>query len=570
MQIFDNYVSGVKSGKIVACKYVKLAIARHERDLLRGDVYFDRSEVQFALDFFQLLNLIPNINNFVPFVLEPFQAFIVGSILGWKKTQNRKRKYDRAYIEVARKNGKTFLSAGISLYLLIVDNEPSPEVYIAANSKAQAFICFKDAKDMVMSSPALVELIKIRQFHMSIDHPINGMYKYLSADSKKHDGLRPHCAVLDEIHEYKTNALHNIFASAMGNREQPLILMITTAGFNKTFWCYRDQRKFIINILEQTLESDNVFGIIYTLDVGDDYRNPDVWIKSNPNLGVSVRREYLKQEVRTAEIKPSDRVAILTKNFNIWMDAALIWIDSQTWRKHGEFIPDEDLVGLSCFGGADLSYTMDITCYTLTFTLANGRKYLRHRFFVPKDSAYKRQEATGIPYLDWIKEGHLIACDGTTIDYDILKTNILDDFNKFDFTTMGFDPYNAHHIMQELNAEIPKINVKVNDKWSKIDRIYTISQSFKSISPTAKEFERMSLAENQEFQHDNNPVMAWMVSNVVLRMDSDGNIKPDKGKSEEKIDGVISSLLSLEQDLFWRDKEIRKTSIYEGRKPTIL
>lgn len=575
MDEFEQYIEDVLNGDVNTCKYVRLAVLRHLDDLERTDIYFDKRAAQYAMDFFSLLNLNTNPNDFKPFILSPFQKFIVGSIFGWKKAKNGFRRYNRAYIEVARKNGKTFFSAGISLLMMLADGERSPQIYTGANSKGQAYICFKDAVNMVKSSPALLTEMKIREYDMRTrDLTLDGVYKYLSADAAKHDGLRPHCVILDEIHEYKTNKLHGIFASAMVNRTQPLILMITTAGFNKIYWCYRDQRKFAIETLQKEVEADNLFAIIYTLDAGDDWKDPANWIKANPNLGVSLDEDALAQEIRTAMVKPEDRINILTKNLNLWEDSPTFFIEGERWDAAKRPMTDLDLIANSekAYIGADLSYSLDITAYTIAFKLFDGNIYLKHRFFVPYGTAERRQEASGIPYMSWINDGHLIPCSGEVIDYELVEKYILEDVERFDVLTAGFDPHNASHLMQRLNRSLDKLYVKTADdkNYTQISPCYAIHQGFGTISPMIDLFEGSLYTEPKKLSHDGNPVMRWMLMNSVIVKNDDGKRKVSRNRSTEKIDGVISSLLAVEQLSYWDDKEIRKGSVYEKQNLRVL
>ena len=568
MEDFEQYMADVLSGKIITGGYVKKAVYRHQKDLLRTDVYFDEEAAQYAIDFFVLLNLNTDPDTFEPFVLSPYQKFITGSIFGWKVKRTGFRKYNRAYIEIARKNGKTFFAAGVSLYMMVADGEVSPKSFTGANSKQQAYLCFKDAVNMVRASPALTAEIKVREFDMETrSKAIGGEYRYVSADASKHDGLRPHCAILDEIHEYRTNKLYGIFSSAMVNRTQPLILMITTAGFNKTYWCYREQRKFATQILDEKVDSDNMFAIIYSLDTGDDWRNPDVWIKANPNLGISVRFDALEQEIRTAIIKPEERNNILTKNLNIWENSLTSFLEPVRWETAFEKQKEEDLKGLRCHIGADLSYILDITAYTIAFKLKDGRTYLKHRFFVPKETALLREEVTGTPYMTWISEGHLIGCEGETIDYEQIRKYLLADFKAYGIMTAGFDFYNANHLMEQLNSELPKLYVRteLGKPYTKINPCYGIGQSYGTISPMVDMFLGELYASPQLIVHDGNPVMDWMLGNVVLVYNDEGRKKPSKAKANGKIDGVISTILALEQLNYWADKDIRKNSGIDER-----
>lgn len=470
--------------------------------------------------------------------------------------------------------GKTFvrthnttIAAGIGLYMFVADGEAGAEVYTGATTRDQAKICFTDARQMALVSKPISSRAEVLTKNMSIV-PTASKFEYVSSDYDTLDGLNPHLAILDEVHAYKTGGLYDIFISAMGARTQPLLLIITTAGFRKEWWYYKSQRKGIIDILSGRVQDDTTFGIIYTLDEGDDWKDPKVWKKANPSLGVNIKESYLRQRVNDALIRPSETVNVMTKHFNVWTDAAKIWIPKPKWNSF--YTKEPDLKGLQCFGGVDLSYVRDITAYTLCFLLPNGKKYLKHRFFVPLDSANDREQATGIPYAQWIREGHLIANDGNTIDYNNVKKYIIDDLNQYNIHTIGFDKANASHIMQEINDEVSPLHLNIDGKWQFINRVYGISPHVKTISPPTKEFERMVFCDDPEILHDGNPVMEWMIGNVVIKSNSEGDIRPDKEKSEEKIDGVMSTILSIEQLLYWSKLDTKPKSKYEEEDLTMF
>lgn len=554
-----QYINDVLSGKELVCQYTRQAVERHVSDLKRKDIYFDEEEAERVLKFFPFLKHYKGAWAGKDFILEPYQCFIISCIFGWKNLDGTRR-FRKATIEIPRKSGKTTIAAGIGLFMFVADGESGAEVYTGATTRDQAKICFTDARQMALVSKPINSRAEVLTKNMSIV-PTASKFEYVSSDYDTLDGLNPHLAILDEVHAYKTGGLYDIFISAMGARTQPLLLIITTAGFRKEWWYYKSQRKGIIDILSGRVKDDTTFGIIYTLDEGDDWKDPNVWKKANPSLGVNIKESYLRQRVNDALIRPSETVNVMTKHFNVWTDAAKIWIPKPKWNSF--HVKEPDLSGLQCFGGVDLSYIRDITAYTLCFMLPNGKKYFKYKFFVPLDSARDREEATGIPYSQWIREGHLIANDGNTIDYNNVKKHIIDDLNTYNIHTIGFDKANASHIMQEINDEVAPLHLNIDGKWQFINRVYGISPHVKTISPPTKEFERMVFCDDPEVLHDGNPVMEWMIGNVAIKSNAEGDIRPDKEKSEEKIDGVMSTILSIEQMLFWSKVDLKPKSKYE-------
>jgi len=562
-----KYVKDVSEDKIPTCKETKLAIKRHLSDLKRDDIYIDEGAANKVFLFFSFVTLVEGEMAGERFVPTPEQSFIILSVFGWKRKKNGKRRFTVVSLEVARKFGKTTFLAVLGLFMLIGDGEERGQVYSGGTTRDQAAICFDIAKLMAENSPKIAERLDILTKNM-LHNQSASFFRYMASDTKKLDGFNPHCAILDEVHAYKTNGLYEIFKSGMVARSQPLIFMITTAGFFKEWWYYKTQRKHLLRVLKGDAIDDSLFGMIWTLDEGDDWQDRNVWPKAIPSVGYNISYDAIQERVQEAINKPSDRNEILTKQFNVWTDGMKTWIPKEKWRSFG--VSEPALDGLKCFGGVDLSYVRDITAYTLCFILPNGKKYLKHRFFVPYDTATQRQDSTGVPYMSWIQEGHLIANDGNTIDYNNVKKYIIDDLNQYNIHTIGFDKANASHIMQEINDEVSPLHLNIDGKWQFINRVYGISPHVKTISPPTKEFERMVFCDDPEILHDGNPVMEWMIGNVVIKSNSEGDIRPDKEKSEEKIDGVMSTILSIEQLLYWSKLDTKPKSKYEEEDLTMF
>jgi phage terminase large subunit-like protein len=338
-----------------------------------------------------------------------------------------------------------------------------------------------------------------------------------------------------------------------------MTLMITTAGFHKEWWYYRDQRKYAIDILEGRLIDDSLFAIIYTLDEGDDWRDESVWKKANPSIGNTPTWEYLRERVNEAMNKPSQRVNVKTKHFNLFVDAAKTWIPSEAWRSLDTKTPD--LSGLKSFGGLDLANTRDIAAYSLCIPLGDGRVYLKRFLFVPLEGAYARQEVTGIPYAEWIDAGHLIGTEGNSIDYKAIKQAILDYQKEVELHSIAIDRWNSTHFRQNLQDEMGKMYVKHQGKMQHIDRVNDFGQGFKDMSDPTKLYESMIV--DGLIVHDGNPVIEWMLGNVALKVDPAGNIKPDKDKSSEKIDGIVSDIMAIGEWTYWGAESTESKSKYE-------
>lgn len=543
-----QYAWGVRRGKIVACRYVKLAVERHFRDLETGSqrgLWFDPEAAQHAIDFFRFLRHSKGEWAGQELELEPWQQFIKWASFGWKR-EDGTRRFRTVYEEVARKNGKTTDAAGTGLYLMVGDGEQGAEVYAAATKRDQARICHGEATRMVEASPALASRITVFRNNLHIAGTAS-KFEPLGRDSKSTDGLNIHGLIKDELHAWVDRDFNGKLDTAQGSRRQPLSIAITTAGTSRTSICY-EQREHVIKILEGLEEDDSVFGIIFCLDEGDDWEDESVWIKANPNLGVSVKLDYLREQVRKAKSTPSSLNQCLRYCFNIWTQAESRWIDPEAWKACGMEVVDEaELLGRECCGALDLSSTIDISGWALVFPpLEEAEPYkVLIRLFCPKDNIDVRSKRDRVPYEVWVRAGLLFPTPGAAIDYTFIRKQVNDDADKFDIKEIAYDRWGASKLRQDLEE----------DGHTMIE----FGQGFASMSPPTKELERLVLS--KLLAHGNNPALAWMAANVVIRTDPAGNIKPDKEKSIEKIDGIVALIMALDR----AQKNTATSSVYEER-----
>ncbi|WP_368155536.1 terminase large subunit, partial [Alistipes onderdonkii] len=378
----ELYADQVCSGAIPVCEYVRLAVERYYADLDRSldkGWYFDKKAALRAIHFIEKLKHTKGEWAGQRFRLEPWQQFALWNIFGWKNADGTRR-FRYAYIEIARKNGKTALSAGVGLYMLFADGESRPEVYSAATVKDQAKICFSDAVEIVKATDLKNYLTPYRN---SIVYELKGgTMKPLSSDYGTHDGLNPSCGIIDEFHAHKDSGMFDVIKSAFGARRQPLMFIITTAGFNKSGACYA-YRENVIKVLRGINRDDSLFGIIYTLDDKSEWDDPKMWIKSNPNLGVSLSTDYLADQVKDAKNRPEAVRNVMTKNVNLWVDAEWTWILDDAWMRCVGTTDPADMKGCACWGGLDLSNVSDITAYILLFH-ENDRFQLLPFFWIPE------------------------------------------------------------------------------------------------------------------------------------------------------------------------------------------
>lgn len=534
MSLSKSYISDIQKGKICHCKWTKLAVERHLNDLKtaksRG-FYFDEAAGERAAMFFSLLKHYKGSFSGQNFTLLPWQAFFISTLFGWKKADGSRR-FRYSYLKVSRKNGKTTLAAGICLYGLIADGENAAEIYTAATTKFQASIAFKDAMEIVKIEPHLSGMAETYQSSLYIPSTSSTM-RPVSSEDKVLDGLNPHIALIDEYHAHRDDGIFNIMKSGMGARKQPLHLTITTAGFNRTSPCYQYE-KTCKEILQGIKQDDSQFALIYELDEGDDYLDEKNWIKANPSLGATPSVEFLRQEVIQAKNNPSQLVNLLTKNFNLWTDASETWIEDQKWMQCHlpEWVPIEHLQRLPCIGAIDLASTKDLTAFTKIWIDSEEQKYYTQtRYFLPSDSMQARVKRDGVRYDVWSEAGWIELTDGNVTDYRFIKQAILEDCENYRIDSIGYDRWNSSQLVIELVEELGQ------------DTMIPYGQGYVSMSPPSKELEM--LINKKEILHDGNPVCRWCLSNVELSRDAAGNIKPDKAKSSEKIDGTVSKIIAL-------------------------
>jgi phage terminase large subunit-like protein len=545
----EEYANKVISGEILAGKYIIKACERFLSDLKREDIFFDEIEANRPINFIEkYLCHWEGKWRGKPIILELWQKFIVQQIFGWKKP-NGNRRIKSVYIQIARKNSKTTLAAAIALYHIFIDTENTPQVLVGANNEDQAKICVNSAGRIIENSPRLkhyitngqVNLYEYKKTVTKIAHiGRQGEIRAMSKVAGTKDGFNPSAGIVDEYHEAEDDSLLNVIESGQGARENPILLVATTAGFNKVGPCYSKLRHVSTRILEGLLVDDSHLAIIYEQDEKDDWKDTSTYIKSNPNLGVSVVDDYLPSRLQKAINEGGTKeVEFKTKNLNQWTDSAKTWIPSEAWAKRVR--KDIDLKGKKCFGGLDLSSVADICSFALIFPLENGDVYLKLFFWVPEDKVEQRKEK-GIPYEEWVANGFMFKTPGNVTDYNFIKKKLIELKGEYDIQGISFDRWNASQLVIDLTDEGFKMT--------------PFGQGFKDMSTPTKEFETRVIAKETEetgqvdkLYHDGNPVMAWMMGNVMIEIDPHDNIKISKKVSKDKVDGPVSSVMALGEKL---------------------
>lgn len=521
---YDSYADSVLSGKIPAGEMIKLCCARYEKDKKRiyDGLTLDKQAGERAIKFISSLKQTKGVYAGSPLTLQPWQQFLIFNLFAWKRADGTRR-FKKAYIEVARKNGKSTLAAGLGLTGLFVDKEPRAEIYSAATTKDQAKIVFEEAKEMVKHC-SLKNRINIFRNSLSYDST-GGYFKPLSSDYDTLDGLNPHISIIDEFHAHPTSGVLDVLDSASGSRRNPLMFIITTAGFYRNYPCYAYRRN-AINVLRGITEDDSLFAMIFTLDEDDDWTDPAVWIKSNPNIDISVTRDYIEQQVNDALNRPEAQVNVKTKNLNLWTDSAATWILDSKWTAAED--KSVDLKNCSCCGGLDLSNVSDITALVLAFG-EGGKTQLLPFFWIPEETAYEKMQKENIDYQKWINEGYVKVTPGNVVDYSFIKDDILRLSKEYNIISIAYDRWNSSQTVIDLQNEGMTM--------------HPFGQGFASMSTPTKTFEAGVLS--KQITHDGNPVLRWMLSNVAIARDPSGNIKPDKSKSSQKIDGISAAIMAV-------------------------
>ncbi len=547
IELMDQYIDDVLTEKRITSHYERMAVERHIQDLQRDDIEFREDKARRALNWFKILKHSKGKWAGSSFELQPFQAFITGCIFGWYK--NGSRRFQTAYIEQPRKNGKTTWAAAIGEYLFdpLGDGEPGAEVYTVATKKDQAKLSHDEATRMVKSSPHLRNRISIQRDNLSVKES-GSIFRPLGSDADTMDGLNIHGAIVDELHAHKNRKVWDVIETATGSRTNPLQLAITTAGFDKHSICW-EQHEYTEKILDGVIEDDSYFGIIYTIDEGDDWTNEEAWEKANPNLGISVSIDDMRKLAARASEIPTQLNAFLRLKLNVWTESETRWIKADTWAACVMDYGEEELRGRQCFAGLDLATTTDIAALSLVFPPEHeGEPYkILNRYFIPRENMEQRVHRDRVPYDVWVREGWIVATEGNVIDYRAIMHEVDRVAQLFDIREVAFDRWGAPNFVQQLQD-------LGGDDW-----VVSFGQGYASMSPASKEFEKLVLSEN--VSHNGDPVFAWMVANTVIEQDPAGNIKPSKAKSSEKIDGVVAAIMATDRAIRQFDGE----SVYETR-----
>lgn len=536
--IANQYIDEVLNGDKPACEFVKRACERQRRDLQLENFkyHFDEDAATRVCKFIELLPHTKGkwARERKLITLEPWQIFILTTVFGWLDKYGLRR-FKTVYTEIPRKNGKSAISSGVGLYMLAADGEEGAEVYSAATTRDQAAIVWKTAKSMADKSPGLARRFGVETSAHSVyvEHT-ESIFKPLSRDQGgNHDGYSVSCGIIDELHAHKTREIFDVIETATGSRDQPLLWNITTAGSNRAGICY-EQRAYVIKLLNQVVHDDEYFGIIYTIDDDDDWTDPDVWEKANPNWGVSVSPEDIQRKARKAIETPSAQNNFLTKHLNVWCNANTAWMNMQAWAACAADIKLERLRACKAWLAVDLASKTDIA--SIGIIIEQGDKV--YAFNLNFLNEYAIEHGTNSQYSGWERSGHIISTDGNVTDYEAIELEIKRLCDLLDVQDVCFDPWQAQRTMQNLMAEaLPVVEYR---------------QTVQNMSEPMKELEALVL--QGALVHSGDPVLDWMISNVVCHTDAKENIYPRKEFPENKIDGAVALIMALGRMLTAREQ----------------
>ena len=511
--------------------------------------HYDEAKADRAVKFIQLLTHTKGKWAGKPFILFPWQEKIVRDLFGTIKA-NGYRQFNTAYIEIPKKNGKSELAAAITLYLLCADGEERAEVYGCAGDRGQASIVFDVAADMVAMCPALAAKCKILPAYKRITYkPTNSTYQVLSAEAYSKHGFNVHGVIFDELHTQPDRKLFDVMTKGSGDaRTQPLFFLITTAGTDIHSVCYEQHQK-ALDVLSGKKVDPTYYSCVYGIDEEDDWTDEKVWAKANPSLNLTIDIEKVRAACNSAKQNPAEENTFRQLRLNQWVKQSVRWMPMLEYDKNAINFTDDELAGRVCYGGLDLSSTTDITSFALVFPPRDEDEpyVVKPWFWIPEDTVPVRVARDHVPYEEWVREGLVDTTEGNVIHYGYIEEFICSLGEKYNIREIAFDRWGATQMAQNLE----------NDGFT----VIPFGQGFRDMSPPTKEL--MKLVLERKFAHGGNPVLRWMFDNVYVRTDPAGNIKMDKQKSTEKIDGAIASVMALDRAI--RGGNNNSESVYEER-----
>ena len=477
--------------------------------------------------------------------MEDWQKAIFYNLMGWKKADGYRR-YREALVYVPRKNSKTTMAAALVLLVLFTDGEPGAEIYSAAAEREQARLCFEITQGMIRQSKEMVGQCQLFKYST-----VRGMssYKAISAEAGSKHGYNAHLLVNDELHAQRTPDLTEALMTGMGSRRQPLVVHLTTADYEREGSICNTKHDYAHKVMSGVIEDSSFLPVVYEATRDDDWTSEETWKKANPNYGISVSKEYIARECKRAQDSPAYENTFKRLLLNIRTEQAERWLQLEKWDACDVLrmpamrrLHEDSLRGRRCYGGLDLSTTTDLSCLALVFPDDNGESFgVLLKTWVPNDGARVREKRDQVPYMQWIREGWIVATPGEVVDYGFLRYAIVEAAELYDMQEIAYDPWNATQLCQQLTDE---------------DRLPMIEhrQGMVSMAAPTKEFERLVIGGH--LRHGGNPVLRWAASNVVVESDAAGNYKPTKKKSTERIDPVVATIMAVGRAVLGGEGEV--------------
>ena len=513
------------------------------------DSYYDEEAADFAVMFIEQLCHTKGTWAGKKFKLLDWQSQIIRDLFGVLKP-NGYRQFNTAYIEIPKKNGKSELAAAVALLLCCGDGEQRAEIYGCAAERGQATIVFDVAADMVRMCPALNKRCKILTSQKRILFtPTNSFYQVLSAEAYSKHGFNIHGVVFDELHTQPNRKLFDVMTKGSGDaRMQPLYFLITTAGTDTNSICFETHQK-AKDILEGRKIDPTFYPVIYGAGENEDWTDPKVWLKSNPSLGETIGMDKVQAACESAKQNPGEENSFRQLRLNQWVKQAVRWMPMEKWDACAVPVNEEMLEGRVCYGGLDLSSTTDLTSFCLVFPPEDEEEpyYVLPYFWVPEDTLDLRVKRDHVPYDVWNRQGYLETTEGNVVHYGYIEKFIERLGEKFNIRDIAFDRWGATQMSQDLE----------NMGFT----VVPMGQGFASMSPPTKELMKLTL--EKKIAHGGHPVLRWNMDNIFIRTDPAGNIKADKAKSTEKIDGAIAMIMALDRAI--RCGNDTSESVYDTR-----
>lgn len=544
-----RYAKRVTAGKAIAGPHVRAACERHLRDLEDGHkrgLSWHPDQVERVLGYFREVLTVEveredefgeTVSEAVPFEPHESQEFILGSLFGWKNKHGHRR-FRRAYIEIGKGNGKSPLAAGIGHYMLTATGKIRAEVYSAATDRDQAAILFRDAVEMWQRSPAL-----LNRLTPSGRNPVwqltmlskSSFFKPISSEKKGKSGIRPYCGLIDEVHEHPDNSVIEMLRAGTKGNQQALIFEITNSGHDRNSVCW-EEHQYSIKVAAGTIENDSWFSFVCALDEDDDpFADESCWQKANPLLGVSIHPEYIREQVAEAEGMPNKESLVRRLNFCQWTEADTPWISREVWMAREKDLRISDFEGERCFGGLDLSYTVDLSCFAIVFPM-DGDRYAAFAFYwKPKEGLRQAIKKDRVPYDVWAKNGYLELTPGKVIKLEPIARRIGEIAERFDLEVVAYDAYRHRELVDDLDdlgLILPMVEHPQGFRRTKGNPLWM---------PNSVQGYENAIVEAR-IDIDRNPVTRWNAANVVVREDPAGTDNKifDKRKSTGRIDGMVA------------------------------